>query len=227
MTLRNPSLIHIRPFSSTALCSGAASIKLIKEHASIPAYPYPASRTYKQSNFGLYGGTHIQFGNTISERTEIKNRRKWLPNIHSKRLWSASLKRWLKIKVSSRALRTIDKVGGLDEYLLGEKPARIKELGMGGWKLRWRIMQTESVKLRFAEERARLGVSETQQSLPEEFLGILGTPVTREQQREDVEAFDNELDRKDNELSQNGESDEMGGTEKQLLIKENEGRIVK
>lgn len=55
-------------------------------------------------------------------------------------------------------MRTIDKVGGLDEYLLGGKKARLKELGMGGWALRWRIWQTDMVTERFRKERESLGV---------------------------------------------------------------------
>jgi large subunit ribosomal protein L28 len=47
----------------------------------------------------------------------------------------------------------------LDEYLLGEKEARIKELGESGWWLRWAIMQTPSVKKRFKEERKALGIT--------------------------------------------------------------------
>lgn len=64
------------------------------------------------------------------------------------------------MKVQARVLRTIDKVGGLDEYLLGGKRARLKELGMGGWALRWRVLQTEMVTERFRRERERLGVPE-------------------------------------------------------------------
>lgn len=62
--------------------------------------------------------------------------------------------------MQARVLRTIDKVGGLDEYLLGGKRARVKELGMGGWALRWRIWQTEMVTQRFRRERETLGVPE-------------------------------------------------------------------
>ena len=43
----------------------------------------------------------------------------------------------MQVKVQARVLRTIDKVGGLDEYLLGNKPARIKELGVEGCRYRW------------------------------------------------------------------------------------------
>lgn len=62
--------------------------------------------------------------------------------------------------MQARVLRTIDKVGGLDEYLLGGKRARVKELGMGGWELRWRIWQTDMVTERFRREREALGVPE-------------------------------------------------------------------
>lgn len=66
----------------------------------------------------------------------------------------------MKVKVQARVLKTIDKVGGLDEYLLGGKPARVKELGMGGWKLRWKIIGTDKVQGRFALEREALGLAE-------------------------------------------------------------------
>lgn len=55
-------------------------------------------------------------------------------------------------------LRTIDKVGGLDAYLLGDKPARIKELGVEGWRLRWKVLRTPSVRGRIRKERVRLGL---------------------------------------------------------------------
>ena len=62
------------------------------------------------------------------------------------------------MRVQARVLRTIDKVGGLDEYLLGDKPGRIKELGLAGWRLRWRVVQSPKVQARFRDERVRLGV---------------------------------------------------------------------
>jgi large subunit ribosomal protein L28 len=76
----------------------------------------------------------------------------------NKRLFSKALNRHVQIRVSSRVLRTIDKLGGLDEYLLGEKETRIRELGESGWWLRWAIMQTSTIKKRFAAERIALGL---------------------------------------------------------------------
>lgn len=128
----------------------------------IPPYPLGPRQLYKQSNTGLYGTARIRFGNTVSRQTEIinpqKNRRKWRPNIQEKRLWSAALGAPIRTRISTRVLRTVDKVGGLDEYLLGSKPARIAELGPWGWRLRWRIMQTPAVQDRFRRERIALGL---------------------------------------------------------------------
>jgi len=79
----------------------------------------------------------------------------------------------------------------LDEYLLGEKAGRIKELGMGGWKLRWRIMQTDAVRERFRLERVKMGL------LPkkEERVDSRGHKATREQVEEEVRLFDEEIEK--------------------------------
>lgn len=66
--------------------------------------------------------------------------------------------KYLRVKVQARVLRTIDKVGGLDEYLMGESPARVRELGMEGWKMRWRLMKTEWGQQRLKERRIELGL---------------------------------------------------------------------
>ena len=97
----------------------------------------------------------------------------------------------MKIRITARVLRTVDKCGGLDEYLLGEKAARIKELGMGGWKLRWRIMQTEKVRERFRVERERLGLPPKEEVL----VGSHGNLVSKEQVEEEVRSFDEDLER--------------------------------
>ncbi|KAK3938855.1 ribosomal L28 family-domain-containing protein [Diplogelasinospora grovesii] len=128
--------------------------------AGMPPYPYGPRQVYHQSNTGLYGSARIRFGNKVSERNEIKTRRKWRPNVHHKRIWSQSLGVFVRTRVTTRVLRTIDKVGGLDAYLLGDKPARVRELGPWGWRLRWRIMQTPAVRDMFAKQRAALGLPE-------------------------------------------------------------------
>jgi ribosomal protein L28 len=124
----------------------------------VPEYPYGPPTLYKQSRQGLYGEQRIRFGNNVSVKGKNKSRRSWRPNIMFKRIFSKALNRHVQVRVSSRVLRTIDKLGGLDEYLLGEKETRIRELGESGWWLRWAIMQTNTVKNRFAAERRALGL---------------------------------------------------------------------
>ncbi|KAK3630422.1 hypothetical protein LTR56_017480 [Elasticomyces elasticus] len=152
-----------RTFSSTP--SPAISLQLEKNDPdavadSLPPYPYGPTRWYKQSSLGLYGGQRIRFGNNVGEKFENKTRRSWQPNVLVRKLFSKALGRVVQVRVTTRVLRTIDKLGGLDEYLLGEKESRIRELGESGWWLRWAIMQTDAVKARFVAERQRLGVSE-------------------------------------------------------------------
>lgn len=121
-------------------------------------YPHEPARWYKQSNRGLYGGQSIQFGNNVSDKNEIKTRRHWSPNIKRKNLFSKALGRNLQVRVSTRVMRTIDKVGGLDEYLLGSKSARIKELGVAGWQLRCQVMASKHMQAAYNKERSALGL---------------------------------------------------------------------
>ncbi|MBX3697242.1 MAG: 50S ribosomal protein L28 [Dokdonella sp.] len=55
-------------------------------------------------------GKSFQSGNNVSHANN-KTRRRWLPNLHERRFWVASENRWIKLKVSSHGLRTIDKKG--------------------------------------------------------------------------------------------------------------------
>ncbi|EPS72501.1 hypothetical protein M569_02258, partial [Genlisea aurea] len=84
---------------------------------------------------GLYAGKHIQFGNRISEDGGNKSRRTWKPNVKEKRLFSYIMDRHIRVKVTTHALRCIDKAGGIDEYLL-KTPYRKMDTEMG---LLWKI----------------------------------------------------------------------------------------
>lgn len=150
-----------RPFSTTA--SRPVSLAIERNNPevvadNVPEYPYGPARWYKQSNKGLYGGQRIQFGNNVSGDFNTKTRRTFQINVHTKRLWSRALKHFVQVRVTTRTLRTIDRVGGLDEYLLGDKESRIKQLGVSGWWLRWAVMQQPSIKKRLEKERYSLGL---------------------------------------------------------------------
>ena len=49
-------------------------------------------------------------GNNVSH-SNIKSKRRFLPNLHSHRFWVASENRWVKLRISTKGLRTIDKHG--------------------------------------------------------------------------------------------------------------------
>ena len=49
-------------------------------------------------------------GNNVSHANN-KTRRRFEPNLHVKRFWLPSEKRWVKMKVSAKAIKIITKVG--------------------------------------------------------------------------------------------------------------------
>jgi len=49
-------------------------------------------------------------GNNVSHANN-KTRRRFLPNLHSQRFWLEGERRFVKLRVSSKGLRIIDKLG--------------------------------------------------------------------------------------------------------------------
>ncbi len=49
-------------------------------------------------------------GNNVSH-AHNKTRRRFLPNLHEHRFWVEGEKRWVKLRVSSKGMRIIDKLG--------------------------------------------------------------------------------------------------------------------
>lgn len=60
-------------------------------------------------------GKRPMSGNHVSH-AKNKRKRRFMPNIHTHRYWIASENRFIKLKVSAKAMRTIDKVG-IETYL--------------------------------------------------------------------------------------------------------------
>ncbi|QLL31035.1 hypothetical protein HG536_0A08500 [Torulaspora globosa] len=116
-----------------------------KTRKKAPDYKYGDATVFKQSNKGLYGASFVQYGNNISE-SKAKTRRRWLPNIVRKGLWSETLDKKISIRMTAKVLRTISKEGGIDNYLIKDKSARIKELGPAGWKLRYQVMRKKEAR---------------------------------------------------------------------------------
>lgn len=66
-------------------------------------------------------GKGIQVGHRVSH-SNIKTNHRFLPNLQTKRFWSDTRKRFVSLRVSTAAIRTIDKIG-LDAFLrrIGKK----------------------------------------------------------------------------------------------------------
>jgi large subunit ribosomal protein L28 len=66
-------------------------------------------------------GQRVRVGNNVSHANN-KTKRRFLPNLQYRRLWVESEKRWVRLRLTSRALRTIDKKG--IDAVLAEMRAR-------------------------------------------------------------------------------------------------------
>lgn len=49
-------------------------------------------------------------GNNVSHANN-KTRRRYLPNLHYRRLWVETEQRWVRLRISNHGLRIIDKLG--------------------------------------------------------------------------------------------------------------------
>ncbi|KAN0063234.1 hypothetical protein ACQY0O_004398 [Thecaphora frezii] len=107
-----------------------------------------SGQTFKRSQRGLYDGKTLQSGHNVPKSRQ-KTPRTWQPNVQTKSLWSNTLQTYVSTKVTTSALRTIDKMGGLDYYL-----ANTKEHKLGQWGLNLReVLATKLRKDRLDAQR--------------------------------------------------------------------------
>ena len=86
-----------------------------------------------------FTGKGVQAGNNVSH-AHNKSRRRFLPNLHPNSLYSDALGESVQIRVSVAGVRTIEKRGGLDAYLLSTPSAK---LGKTARVLRRRIKKAQ------------------------------------------------------------------------------------
>lgn len=60
-------------------------------------------------------GKSPQVGNNVSH-AKNRTKRRFIPNLHSHRFWVEAEKRFVKLRLSSKGMRIIDKVG-IDQVL--------------------------------------------------------------------------------------------------------------
>lgn len=69
-------------------------------------------------------GTKVQYGHNVSHSHRVTHRR-FEPNLQKVRLHSESLGVAVSMNVSTRALRTVQKKGGIDGFLLDTADAKL------------------------------------------------------------------------------------------------------
>ena len=87
-------------------------------------------------------GKSVLAGNTDC-KSHRKTRRRFMPNLQTVAIYSEILAAPVKIKITSAGLRTIEKNGGLDLYLLNTP---VSKLSAESKKLRERIMAAKEAK---------------------------------------------------------------------------------
>ena len=84
-------------------------------------------------------GKKAMSGNNVSH-AKNRTKRKFLPNLNNVTLTSEALGKEFQFKVSASALRTIDKVGGLDTFL---RKSAIDNLSSNAMKIKKDIEKIE------------------------------------------------------------------------------------
>tara|TARA_B100001989_G_scaffold50936_1_gene33030 strand:- start:6447 stop:6752 length:306 start_codon:yes stop_codon:yes gene_type:complete len=72
-------------------------------------------------------GKHSMTGNNVSHANN-KTKRKFFPNLQSVSLYSEKLESKLSFKVAASTLRTVEKSGGIDKFLLNSDAKNLSNL---------------------------------------------------------------------------------------------------
>lgn len=89
-----------------------------------------------------FTGKAVQAGNNVSHANN-RTRRRFLPNLQETSLFSDALDQLVQIRVSTNAIRTIEKRGGIDAFLLSTPSDK---LGTKARQLKRRIQKAVAAK---------------------------------------------------------------------------------
>lgn len=71
-------------------------------------------------------GTKPMVGHNVSH-SQVKTKRRFEPNLVRVSLHSEALDQTFQLRIAAKALRTVDKLGGLDAFLAKAKPEQLSE----------------------------------------------------------------------------------------------------
>ena len=70
-------------------------------------------------------GRGVQSGNNVSHANN-KTKRRFLPNLHQVTLISDTLRQRIRLRLTTNGLRTVEKRGGIDAFLLSTPDAKLE-----------------------------------------------------------------------------------------------------
>lgn len=120
--------------------------------------PLPREPIMNRAKRGLFHGKHIMFGNHVAH-SERKCRRTWLPNIQTHKYTSELLGKEMKLRLTTKAMKCIDKCGGFDNYILNTNLAYLGGENSLGSRLKNQItkaQQLEQQKAAYAAYEAKM-----------------------------------------------------------------------
>ncbi|KAJ7491209.1 hypothetical protein FB451DRAFT_1080109 [Mycena latifolia] len=120
------------------------------------------SQPFKRAQFGLFQGKTKQYGNNVPFSLH-KTRRTWLPNVQRKRFFSDTLQSHVQVKVTTSALKTIKKKGGIDNYVLQTKADL---LGWKGMQIRLMVREGQKRNADMVKETAEPAVEKRKRARP-------------------------------------------------------------
>jgi large subunit ribosomal protein L28 len=103
--------------SFTVACGGWMEGARVQQQPNFATSNIQVRYRSNRSRRGLYDGKDIRSGNNVSFSMR-HTKRKFRPNVFIKRVYSEILDDMIPFHITTSALRSIDKAGGLDNYLL-------------------------------------------------------------------------------------------------------------
>lgn len=88
-------------------------------------------------------GKGVMTGNNVSHANN-KTRRRYLPNLQVTSLLSESLDQTIRMRLTASAIRTVDKRGGLDAFLLSTADG---DLGVEARAIKKRVQRAQAAKV--------------------------------------------------------------------------------
>ena len=120
-------------------------------------------RQRSKATFSTSTSSFSPLSSALPKNQPNSSRRTWKPNVQHKSLWLSAAGRHVRLPVTTTALRTIDKAGGLDLYLLNSKrPEKLdpSARALRDWLVGWNAAKEQMFNSSTSSSRSGSGGGE-------------------------------------------------------------------